>query len=151
MFMITYIYFFFLKTKYTLINHFTRTFVIHEFLQFTTRLDTDECANNPCNQWCKNTHGGYVCHCDKGYELQGSNTCVGRLTKRRTHFQQCVWKGTWANHITLIRLGAKLVSSRRCHHLQRVQIGVLESPLSVKVSSRSFHFSATVSVNFADL
>jgi len=39
-------------------------------------LDTDECASNPCNQWCKNTHGGYVCHCDKGYELQDSNTCV---------------------------------------------------------------------------
>ncbi|XP_078371653.1 sushi, von Willebrand factor type A, EGF and pentraxin domain-containing protein 1-like [Oculina patagonica] len=38
--------------------------------------DTDECANSPCNQWCKNTNGGYVCHCHKGYELQESHTCV---------------------------------------------------------------------------
>ncbi|KAL9972183.1 hypothetical protein ACROYT_G018440 [Oculina patagonica] len=38
--------------------------------------DTDECANSPCNQWCKNTNGGYVCHCQEGYELQGANTCV---------------------------------------------------------------------------
>jgi len=38
--------------------------------------DTDECASNPCNQWCKNTNGGYVCHCHKGYKLQGSTTCV---------------------------------------------------------------------------
>ncbi|XP_068719978.1 sushi, von Willebrand factor type A, EGF and pentraxin domain-containing protein 1-like [Montipora capricornis] len=38
--------------------------------------DDNECNNNPCNQWCKNTNGGYVCHCHKGYRLQGSTTCV---------------------------------------------------------------------------
>ena len=48
---------------------------------FFLYLDTNECANNPCNQWCKNTNGGYICHCHKGYELQGKNTCVGRLNR----------------------------------------------------------------------
>ena len=48
-------------------------------VRFLLYLDIDECANNPCNQWCKNTNGGYICHCHKGYELQGKNTCVGRL------------------------------------------------------------------------
>ncbi|KAJ7352852.1 hypothetical protein OS493_033394 [Desmophyllum pertusum] len=38
--------------------------------------DTDECANSPCNQFCTNTNGGYVCNCNKGYELQESITCV---------------------------------------------------------------------------
>ena len=41
--------------------------------------DIDECTNNPCNQWCKNTVGGYICHCHKGYKLQGATTCIGRL------------------------------------------------------------------------
>lgn len=50
-------------------------------MRFFLSLDTDECANNPCNQWCKNTNGGYICHCHKGYELQGKNTCVGRLNQ----------------------------------------------------------------------
>ncbi|KAJ7352843.1 hypothetical protein OS493_033385 [Desmophyllum pertusum] len=37
--------------------------------------DTDECANSPCNQFCTNTNGGYICNCHKGYELQGLTTC----------------------------------------------------------------------------
>ncbi|XP_074620011.1 sushi, von Willebrand factor type A, EGF and pentraxin domain-containing protein 1-like [Acropora palmata] len=39
-------------------------------------LDDDECTKSPCNQWCVNTNGGYLCHCHKGYTLQGSTTCV---------------------------------------------------------------------------
>lgn len=65
-------------------NLFTNlSLIISNFIDVTDLIssfsDTDECANNPCNQFCTNTNGGYVCHCHKGYELQGNTNCVGRI------------------------------------------------------------------------
>lgn len=44
--------------------------------------DLDECALSPkpCNFLCKNTEGGYLCSCPRGYNLQpDGKTCKGRF------------------------------------------------------------------------
>lgn len=74
-------------------------------MRFFLYLDTDECANNPCNQWCKNVNGGYICHCHKGYELQGKNTCVGRL-----NYDVCLYESFYIPCQTSLRHLKKLVT-----------------------------------------
>lgn len=49
-------------------------------------LDVDECiqAPKPCNFICKNTEGGYLCSCPRGYILQED----GKSCRGDTHTQQ---------------------------------------------------------------
>ncbi|THD28221.1 Neurogenic locus notch protein 3 [Fasciola hepatica] len=43
--------------------------------------DTDECAQNPCDHFCFNTPGSYLCACQPGYQLQSDKkTCVQDIT-----------------------------------------------------------------------
>lgn len=49
-------------------------------LSFSLCLDVDECiqAPKPCNFICKNTEGGYLCSCPRGYILQeDGKSCRG--------------------------------------------------------------------------
>ena len=40
--------------------------------------DIDECAANPCDQFCQNIPGSYECSCDSGYTLNSDfHTCDG--------------------------------------------------------------------------
>ena len=59
------------------------------FLSHTLPLDVDECiqAPKPCNFICKNTEGGYLCSCPRGYILQeDGKSCRGdKHTHTHTH------------------------------------------------------------------
>lgn len=48
--------------------------------------DVDECAPPaaPCAHYCTNTVGSYYCHCNHGFQLEGSSTCVA--TGKETFF-----------------------------------------------------------------
>ena len=46
---------------------------------FFSVTDINECQEDPglCSQFCSNTDGSYICHCERGYELgSDENTCV---------------------------------------------------------------------------
>lgn len=49
--------------------------------------DVDECiqAPKPCNFICKNTEGGYLCSCPRGYILQEDGKSCKGLTHTHTH------------------------------------------------------------------
>ncbi|XP_074541453.1 thrombomodulin-like [Halichoeres trimaculatus] len=42
----------------------------------TVCIDIDECAFFYCDQGCKNTFGGYICSCSRGYTLVGQYKCI---------------------------------------------------------------------------
>lgn len=53
-----------------------------EFVIFS--LDVDECRSGVCGQQvCKNTLGGYVCGCNKGYTQQADGSCQGKCTEEK--------------------------------------------------------------------
>ena len=71
----------YIKNKtFSLRGYVVGTFItyVKNIFFFILLTDIDECANSPCNQWCLNTVGSYICHCHIGYEVQGQNTCVGK-------------------------------------------------------------------------
>ena len=41
----------------------------------TLHIDINECASNPCNQFCEDNIGNYTCFCGKGYTLVNKTEC----------------------------------------------------------------------------
>lgn len=60
------------------------------FLSHPLPLDVDECiqAPKPCNFICKNTEGGYLCSCPRGYILQEDGKSCRGDTHTHRHTQQ---------------------------------------------------------------
>lgn len=60
--------------------------ISHYFcLTVSPPLDVDECiqAPKPCNFICKNTEGGYLCSCPRGYILQeDGKSCRGNTLNK---------------------------------------------------------------------
>ncbi|XP_057679120.1 thrombomodulin-like [Corythoichthys intestinalis] len=51
-------------------------YVAEEREDHTVCIDLDECANYFCDKGCKNTYGGFVCFCPKGFTLEKEVFCV---------------------------------------------------------------------------
>ncbi|XP_077366584.1 thrombomodulin-like [Festucalex cinctus] len=51
-------------------------YIAEERKDHTVCIDMDECADSYCEQGCKNTYGGYVCSCRKGFNLVNVVFCV---------------------------------------------------------------------------
>ena len=59
---------------------FTITYMIHYITVFLLSSDINECniTTNPCEQYCINNNGSFVCECNDGYTLDVDGfTCNG--------------------------------------------------------------------------
>lgn len=75
-------------------------------------LDVDECiqAPKPCNFICKNTEGGYLCSCPRGYILQeDGKSCKGDThTQKNTTSKYCATGIRWVQRLFLLDLVSRL-------------------------------------------
>uniref|UniRef100_UPI0037E9B39D uncharacterized protein n=1 Tax=Semicossyphus pulcher TaxID=241346 RepID=UPI0037E9B39D len=51
-------------------------YILEERRGHSVCIDMDECGSYACAQHCKNTFGGYVCSCSRGYTLVDQHRCV---------------------------------------------------------------------------
>lgn len=97
--------------------------------------DVDECiqAPKPCNFICKNTEGGYLCSCPRGYILQEDGKSCKGLTRTHTHLTH---RSLQVVELVLVDWG-RGCSGRGLGHCEDFSEEKMKSKLSLDLISRS--------------